>query len=52
MVSPVCGYDTKVIDSRPSNDSVRRRRECLRCGARFDTLEHRVTFLTKGRGKV
>lgn len=37
-----CGYeDTKVIDSRPSEDgtSIRRRRECISCGRRFTTYE-------------
>jgi transcriptional repressor NrdR len=37
-----CGnLDSKVIDSRPSEDglSIRRRRECLKCGARFTTYE-------------
>jgi transcriptional repressor NrdR len=37
---PYCGYnDSKVIDSRDVNDGVRRRRQCLRCGARFTTYE-------------
>jgi transcriptional repressor NrdR len=33
--------DTKVIDSRVSSDgaSIRRRRECVKCGFRFSTLE-------------
>jgi transcriptional repressor NrdR len=33
--------ESKVIDSRPSEDgrSIRRRRECLKCGARFTTYE-------------
>jgi transcriptional repressor NrdR len=33
--------EDKVIDSRPSKDgvSIRRRRECLGCGARFTTYE-------------
>lgn len=33
--------ESKVIDSRPSDDglSIRRRRECLKCGARFTTYE-------------
>ena len=38
----VCGYsDSKVIDSRPSDDgmSIRRRRECLSCKRRFTTYE-------------
>ncbi|MDR3307525.1 MAG: transcriptional regulator NrdR [Coriobacteriales bacterium] len=37
-----CGaLDSKVIDSRPTEDglSIRRRRECLECGKRFTTYE-------------
>lgn len=37
-----CGNaETKVIDSRASEDnsSIRRRRECLKCGKRFTTYE-------------
>ena len=37
-----CGYaESKVVDSRPSEDnaSIRRRRECLSCGHRFTTYE-------------
>jgi len=37
-----CGYvETKVIDSRPTEDSasIRRRRECLKCMKRFTTYE-------------
>ncbi len=37
-----CGNaDSKVIDSRPSEDglSIRRRRECIACGRRFTTFE-------------
>ena len=37
-----CGYsESKVVDSRPSDDglSIRRRRECLQCGERFTTYE-------------
>jgi transcriptional repressor NrdR len=39
---PFCGYlDSKVIDSRPTDDStsIRRRRECIKCGKRFTTYE-------------
>lgn len=34
-------HDTKVIDSRTASDglSIRRRRECLKCGFRFSTYE-------------
>jgi len=42
MHCTVCNHnDTKVIDSRLSNDgmSIRRRRECLKCNYRFSTLE-------------
>lgn len=37
-----CGYeDSKVIDSRENEDfsSIKRRRECLKCGKRFTTFE-------------
>ena len=42
MRCPFCkSKDTAVIDSRASEDgfSIRRRRECLRCGRRFTTYE-------------
>ncbi|KUK83883.1 MAG: Transcriptional repressor NrdR [Petrotoga mobilis] len=42
MKCPFCGYDeTKVLDSRPASNgtSIRRRRECLQCQARFTTYE-------------
>ena len=42
MICPVCYHqDTKVIDSRVASDglSIRRRRECLKCGFRYSTFE-------------
>lgn len=42
MKCPSCGSDDiKVVDSRPveDNNSIRRRRECLKCRARFTTYE-------------
>ncbi len=40
MKCPVCGKsDSKVIDSRPTDSEIRRRRECLSCGRRFTTYE-------------
>lgn len=40
MKCPECGFDeSKVIDSRPTENKVRRRRECIQCGARFTTYE-------------
>lgn len=40
MRCPFCGCeDTKVIDSRPSDEKKRRRRECPQCLKRFTTYE-------------
>ena len=42
MRCPFCGHeDTQVKDSRPTEDntSIRRRRQCPNCGARFTTFE-------------
>ena len=43
MRCPQCGHEEdKVVDSRPSQDgrSIRRRRECLKCGGRYTTYEY------------
>lgn len=40
MNCPYCGYpESKVIDSRPTETQIRRRRECMHCGRRFTTYE-------------
>lgn len=42
MRCPFCAHDEdRVIDSRPSDEgsAIRRRRECIACGARFTTYE-------------
>ncbi|OGW52095.1 MAG: transcriptional regulator NrdR [Nitrospirae bacterium RBG_19FT_COMBO_42_15] len=42
MKCPFCGhFEDKVVDSRSSKegDAIRRRRECLKCEARFTTYE-------------
>jgi transcriptional repressor NrdR len=39
MQCPYCGHDSKVVDSRPIPDGIRRRRECTTCGRRFTTHE-------------
>jgi transcriptional repressor NrdR len=40
MKCSYCGYiDSKVIDSRDVNETIRRRRQCLGCGLRFTTYE-------------
>ena len=48
--------ESKVVDSRPVDDgaSIRRRRECLRCGRRFTTyekVESLPVFVVKKDGK-
>ena len=47
MKCPFCNEaDTKVIDSRPADDnsSIRRRRQCEKCGKRFTTYEKLETM--------
>jgi len=47
MKCPYCGFlESKVIDSRPADDgnSIRRRRECLKCQKRFTTYEKLETI--------
>ncbi|MDO8480213.1 MAG: transcriptional regulator NrdR [Nanoarchaeota archaeon] len=40
MQCPYCQHpETKVVDSRESESSVRRRRECLKCEKRYTTYE-------------
>lgn len=57
MFCPFCQHeDTKVIDSRASEDgaTIRRRRECEACGERFSTLETielKLPVLVKGDGR-
>lgn len=41
MLCPICLGETRVIDSRPTEDEmcVWRRRRCIECGHRYNTLE-------------
>ena len=40
MKCPFCGCEeSKVIDSRPTDENERIRRECVQCGKRFTTYE-------------
>ena len=40
MRCPFCHYrDSKVTDSRATDDGIRRRRQCISCGERFTTVE-------------
>ena len=56
MKCPNCGYnDSKVIDSRPTENRIRRRRECLKCKERFTTyeeIENTPLMVTKKNGSV
>ncbi|PID84531.1 transcriptional regulator NrdR [Candidatus Gracilibacteria bacterium] len=58
MKCPKCkSSDTKVVDSRTADDgrSIRRRRECNKCGSRFTTFERLefVSFMvTKSSGEL
>lgn len=57
MKCPSCGYlESKVVDSRPADEgaSIRRRRECLKCGRRFTTyeqIEYEPIIVIKKDGK-
>ncbi|NPA90105.1 MAG: transcriptional repressor NrdR [Chloroflexi bacterium] len=40
MICPYCGFeDSRVVDTRDIGRTIRRRRECRRCGKRFTTYE-------------
>ena len=57
MRCPFCAHDdSQVKDSRPTEDnaSIRRRRQCTHCGARFTTFERvqlREVIVVKSGGK-
>ena len=52
---PECGFDdSKVIDSRPAENKIRRRRECLECKCRFTTYEivENIPLMVVKKGNV
>lgn len=55
MRCPSCQHDdSRVVDSRTTGDSIRRRRQCAACGARFTTherLEQRLLWVLKKDGQ-
>lgn len=56
MKCPLCGKDSQVVESRPSEDgsTIRRRRMCKVCGHRFTTyerLEDRPLIVRKRSGR-
>ncbi len=55
MRCPFCGHsDSRVVDSRAGDDgaSIRRRRQCARCGRRFSTSETSSLSVVKRSGVV
>jgi transcriptional repressor NrdR len=55
MKCPTCGEtESKVIDSRSLGNEIRRRRECIKCKARFTTyerLQYRSFYVIKKDGR-
>lgn len=39
MTCPVCGGDTRIVDSRNKDDHKKRKRVCQKCGYKFNTIE-------------
>lgn len=49
---PVCGNASRTLETRRRSDNtVRRRRECETCDARFTTIERIEIVLPRGRGR-
>lgn len=55
MRCPECGEpESRVVDSRPSADAIRRRRECPTCATRWTTherIEKRLPWIVKKDGR-
>ena len=55
MKCPVChDEESRVVDSRTAGDSIRRRRQCAGCDARYTTherIEYRVPWVVKKDGR-
>ena len=39
MICPKCGGRSKVYNSRPKDNTIRRHRQCLKCKHRYATIE-------------
>ncbi len=52
MNCPFCRADSRVVDSRSTEDgtAIRRRRVCPRCGRRFSTIETASLTVVKRSG--
>lgn len=55
MKCPTCAHEeSRVVDSRTTGESIRRRRQCVGCQARFTTqerVEQRLPWVTKKDGR-
>lgn len=54
MTCPKCNEKTRTLETRPEDDSIVRRRECVACLYRFSTIEIDMDFYKKmvqDRGK-
>ncbi len=49
MTCPICGGSTRTINSRPKNDTVYRRRQCINCGHRFNTYEFEEDLIERSK---
>lgn len=50
VLCPACGSNSsRVVDSREQPGTIRRRRECVKCDARWSTEEHIIGFSRKRR---
>ena len=58
MTCPICGEETKVVDSRSEPDYIYRKRKCVECKYSFttseveDDLRKRLGELKKQRKKI
>jgi len=54
MKCPFCGYgESTVLETRDTENGIRRRRQCLKCGKRFTTyerIEHSPLIVIKKNG--
>ena len=48
----ICGSETKVVDSRAHSMGAYRRRECIRCHAKYSTIEQEVSRLLSMRKEI
>lgn len=52
MTCPVCGGNTRIVDSRNKDDHKKRRRVCQECGYKFNTIEIDMDLYLKMGGVI